>query len=263
MIWLAAALVLAALLVQRRNATRTGGGVGGSDTGGGGSGPGRGVKTNPKAAIFWIHKTPAGLLCGGYCDDVQATTGGIVCRGARLLDLSIDPNLDGNQNLARGVSEEKELWIPENNLRRLSEQSMGGLVLYHLTADGILDGGAGQMLFPGADLADSNRIRTALKITMRKRHESGASMNFWNWLATLPAAIVDIVGKLVTGGSISGSDFFGRKLAAGNFTILRKTDDLYQVTGSKWAMYWKSCPWPVVIEISPAGRYYAAEVGDR
>ena len=266
MFWLAAAMALVALLVSRHNVSPT---------------------TEPPPpppplppplppppplkpktdgeCIFWIHKTPAAFECAGYCDHVARTDSpNIRLSNARILDLSIDPDLEKNQGKPRGIAVERELIIPVNDLHRLSPQPMGGLVLYHLTADGILDDGAGRIMFPGRNASDSAEIRMSLRTALRGRHESGAKMTFWTWLATLPAAIVDVISGMVTGGEVSLTEFFGRKLAAGNFTILRTAGDLYQVRGSKWATYWRAAsPYPVIVEISPAGVYYDAKLGER
>ena len=221
--------------------------------------PGTGENQNTQppaetgAAIFWQHKTVTGFECVGYCNNVRPGANGNVLHfvNSRIVDFTTEG----------GILNEPILEIDKFNLHQMEFQAMGGHVLYHLTADGILNGSSGRMLFPGKDALDSLAIRAKLIELLRTRHEQGADSNFWNWLATLPDQIVDWVKEFTTSGHVTFDG--GKKLAAGAFTELRRSSNLYQVKGSKWATYWQASPWPVIVELNPQAFYAPALIGER
>jgi len=221
-----------------------------TQTGGGGSGSGR-TYAGPGACIFWQHKTQAGFECLGYSDEVgPGANGGLVVYNARIVDMT-SPG---------GIIEVPRLVIEAPTLDKLPAVVVGGHVLYHLTAAGILDDKAGAMMFPGTGAADSAAIRAKVKQVLDGRHQEGAARNFWTWLATLPAQLVDWVQELITTGGITFDS--GKGLAAGAFTIPRRVESLYQVNGSKWSTYWQAAsPYAVNIEVDP--KAFEQELGQR
>jgi hypothetical protein len=218
-----------------------------SDPGGGPApGPDPEPESQTGAVIFWQHKTPMAYECLGYCDIAWSDGRGLWLEGSRIIDLT----------RPAGIIIEPQLRISINDLVR-RQGGMAGHVLYHLVEDGILEGPAGAMMFPGDNSSHGRRIRKHLKRELDKRHLEGASGNFGNWLARLPNLLID----LLTLGTMKLDS--GSGLAAGAFTILRPQATLYAVRGSKWSQYWSGSVYPVSIEVSPSALYHQSKVGER
>lgn len=244
MLWIAAALALAALLVARHNVSPA--------TKPPEEPPDVPLSTRGGVALFWAHKTKAGFECLGWCDEAEVVTVGSET-GYRLRSCHI---LDLNQ--PSGIFFKPEIWLTLPEVKHQSVTPGGFHFLYHLIDAGFLMSRAAAYLWPDDDRGQTSlEIRRKIEREAKARHAEGAKWSLALILSKLPGFVVDFLNE----GKSEAVRNFLKRGAAGSLLYPRATPYYFSVRSVPWNNFWSGSAWPVGVELSPGA--FELPVGDR